>query len=1120
MKQAIQTKIKAFLTRALSCISLFSATLFAGQAAHGAAPASAWGTSEALEAGFRTPPPDSGIRAFWWWLNSNVTKEAITRDLEEMKDKGYSGALIFDAGGSSHVGNQQVPAGPVFAGPEWTELFVHACEEAARLDLELSLNIQSGWNLGGPKVTPEEASQHLIWSQTQIEGGQQIERTLPLPKGLRDGYFRDVAVLAFPLPVSEDEVNWTLSASSTQSSQYPVEHAADGRADTFWVSGNAPSREDPPWLMLEFSRPAPIDSFFLKGRSGYGPREYELQLSEDGSEFETVAQGNLKKGQTLEAAFDERQARALRLRFMGSHDPGERNVQVAEMTVPGVIAKQSFRPIEKLQLKSMFRELGASAPDTRYLLNVSDPLAAEPSIPLDSIRNLSAYMDADGTLSWDAPEGTWVLLRFAHSPTGAHVSTHSTGWGGRVLDYLNPDALRHYWNRNIEPLMEAIGPLAGTALGYVHTDSWEGGGMNWTPGFDIGFIENMGYDPLPWLAVLAGYVVDDREASNSFLADFRKTIGDRVAAHYALLGELAEAHGMGTHPESAGPHAGPIDGLKNYGRSDLAMSEFWAPSPHRPRLQDRFFVKQAASAAHTYGLNLIGAEGFTTIGTHWNVVPWSDMKSSFDYEVADGLNLLFHHTFTCSPEEMGLPGQEYFAGTHFNPQITWWEETPAFIDYMRRIQYLVQKGRFVADVLYYYGDHVPNIGMRKDADPAGALPGFDYDLLSEELLLDDLRVENRLLKLSSGMEYRILVLPDHRVLSPAAMDKVDQLVRAGATILGPKPLRPVSLVGGAAGKVRFHALADQLWGGSDTSAGEKIRQVGQGRVVRGMSAREFLLADGVPEDLAFVESTGDSARWIHYRLGEGDLYFIHNFAKEPLRTTARFRLDGKVPEFWNPVDGSIREARSFSSQKGRTAVPLEFDPYGSVFVYFRKPAADERRNGPNFPAWQALDPIAGPWDVQFDPKWGGPSKPVRFEALQSWTESQIPGVRYYSGKARYETHFQFNRAQTDPERPLYLELGAVGDLGIARVILNGQDLGVAWRPPFRIRIDGAVRSGANRLEIEVVNSWRNRLFRDDQLPASERLTQTNIKVQNWRGVNWVLEPSGLFGPVRLSQPEF
>lgn len=999
MKQANQAKIKAFLTRALSCISLFSATLFAGQAAHGAAPASAWRSPEALEAGFRTPPPDSGIRAFWWWLNSNVTKEAITRDLEEMKDKGYSGALIFDAGGSSHRGNQQVPAGPVFAGPEWTELFVHACEEAARLDLELSLNIQSGWNLGGPKVTPEEATQHLIWSQTQIEGGQPIERVLPLPEGIRDDYFRDVAVLAFPLSVSEDEVNWKLSASSTQSSL-------------------------------------------------------------------------------------------------------------------------SFRPIEKLQLKSMFRELGASAPDTRYLLDVSDPLAAEPSIPLDSIRNLSAHVDADGTLRWNAPEGTWVLLRFAHSPTGGHVSTHSAGWGGRVLDYLNPDALRNYWNRNIEPLMEAIGPLAGTALGYVHTDSWEGGGMNWTPGFDVGFIENMGYNPLPWLAVLAGYVVDDREASNSFLADFRKTIGDRVAAHYALLGELAEAHGMGTHPESAGPHAGPIDGLKNYGRSDLAMSEFWAPSPHRPRLQDRFFVKQAASAAHTYGLNLIGAEGFTTIGTHWNVVPWSDMKSSFDYEVADGLNLLFHHTFTCSPEEMGLPGQEYFAGTHFNPQITWWEETPAFIDYMRRIQYLVQKGRFVADVLYYYGDHVPNIGMRKDADPAGALPGFDYDLLSEELLLDDLRVENRLLKLSSGMEYRILVLPDHRVLSPAAMDKVDQLVRAGATILGPKPLRPVSLVGGAAGKVRFHALADQLWGGSDTSAGEKIRQVGQGRVVRGMSAREFLLADGVPEDLAFVESTGDSARWIHYRLGEGDLYFIHNFAKEPLRTTALFRLDGKVPEFWNPVDGSIREARSFSSQKGRTAVPLEFDPYGSIFVYFRKPAADERRNGPNFPDWQALDPIAGPWDVQFDPKWGGPSKPVRFEALQSWTESQIPGVRYYSGKARYETHFQFNRAQTDPKRPLYLELGAVGDLGIARVILNGQDLGVTWRPPFRIRIDGAVRSGANRLEIEIVNSWRNRLFRDDQLPASERLTQTNIKVQNWRGVNWVLEPSGLFGPVRLSQPEF
>lgn len=295
--------------------------------------------------------------------------------------------------------------------------------------------------------------------------------------------------------------------------------------------------------------------------------------------------------------------------------------------------------------------------------------------------------------------------------------------------------------------------------------------MNWTPGFDETFKANRGYDILPWLAVLAGYVVDSREDSNAFLADFRKTVGDLVADHYGLLAELSKEHNLGTHPECSGPHAGPLDGIKNYGRSEIMMSEFWSPSPHRPKDKDRFFVKQASSAAHIYGKKLVGAEGLTTISLHWNDVPWSRMKPSFDNEFCAGLNLLFVHTFTCSPEEMGMPGQEYFAGTHFNPQITWWDEAPAFIDYIRRCQNLAQTGYFKSDVLYYYGDHIPNISGYKGADPAGALPEFDYDVLCEEVLLSKLAVEGGHLILPSGMEYRVLVLPDHGVLSLKALKR-------------------------------------------------------------------------------------------------------------------------------------------------------------------------------------------------------------------------------------------------------------------------------------------------------------------------------------------------------------
>jgi hypothetical protein len=931
--------------------------------------------ADELEKGFKQPPHSAGIRAFWWWLNGNVTKEAITRDLEEMKAKGFNGALIFDADGSNQRGNERVPAGPVFGGKEWTALFVHACKEAKRLDLELSLNIQSGWNLGGPKVTEEESTQHLVWSKTVVQGPAEVEIQLKSP-AKPNKFYRDVTVIAVPL-------------------------------------------------------------------------------------------------------------------VGGAKDPIR-------------------QPIKDLTLKSSTRELGMSAPDCRFLLEASPALPGEVSVAAGDIVNLRSKMAADGTLRWEAPAGEWEVIRIGHVATGSHVSTQSEGWGGRVLDYMNPDSLRAYWKRNIDPLFKAIGPMAGTTMRYVHTDSWEGGGMNWTPGFDRTFKGNFGYDLMPWLAVLAGHVVDSREDSNAFLADYRKTIGVRVADHYRLLAELAQEYGMGTHPECSGPHAGPLDGLKNYGRSELMMSEFWSPSPHRPNPPQRFFVKQAASAAHTYGKRLVGAEGFTTIGPHWNDVPWLQMKPSFDHEFCSGLNLLFNHTFTCSPKEMGIPGQEYFAGTHFNPQVTWWDEAPAIIDYFKRCQYLAQQGDFVADVVYYYGDHIPNIATLKESDPPGALPGYDYDVLSEELLLSSMSVKNGRLLLPSGMEYRVLVLPDHRILSLGVLKKLDELARAGATVLGPKPQRAVSLKGGESGEALFQTLADGLWGKGAQSDGAKgSRSVGKGRVAWGMAARELLAADGVAADVSFQKKDlASRINWIHYRIDDAEVYFLAEPNGKSLRGNAIFRSVGRVPELWNPVDGSVRQAATYQSVDGGTQLPLELDAYGSVFVVFRKKSESDRDGGPNFPKWNEAQVITGPWDVSFDPQWGGPKEPVRFGALTSWSQHENKQIKYYSGKATYRTVFQYDRELTG--KGIALELGRVLDVGIAKVFLNGVDLGVAWRPPFRVDVTQAIKSGENLLEVAVVNSWRNRLIGDKDLPEARRYTRTNVKVEKW-----ALEESGLFGPVRI-----
>ena len=936
-----------------------------------------------LELGFLNPPHSAGVRCYWWWLNGNVTAEAITRDLEEMKDKGFNGALIFDADGSSQSGNRQVPAGPLFASPEWTKLFVHACKEAKRLNLELSLNIQSGWNLGGPGVAADKAAQQLVWSKTQAKGISTFKKVLKLPVE-KGNFYTDVAVFAVPVQI-----------------------------------GSTPN------------------------------------------------------------------------------------------------------PIKDLKLKSSTQELGGSAPDCRFLLDSSPELPGEVAVKGEKIINLSAKMNKDGMLTWEVPEGEWEIIRMGHTSTSAKVSTSSGKWTGPVIDHLSPAALQDYWNRNIAHLMEAIGPMAGTTLRYLHTDSWEGGGMNWTPGFEEAFIKRRGYNPIPWLPVLSGIIINSREESNAFLADFRKTIGDLVAGHYEEFARLAKIHGMGIHPESAGPHAGPIDGLKNYSHSEIVMSEFWAPSPHRPTSKIRFFVKQASSAAHTYGKKLVSAEAFTTMGPHWNDSPWADMKPSLDHELCEGLNLVVHCLFVCSPKEMGIPGQETWAGTHFNPQITWWKEAKAFITYERRCQYLAQLGHFVADVVYYYGDHVPNIARQKDDDPAGALPGFDYDVLSEDLLVDAIKVQDGNLVLPSGMKYRVLVLPDHRILSLAALKKVDVLVRNGATVLGFKPLKAVSLVEGEKGRVEFQDLTDQLWGEGDKEKTETgIRNVGKGRIVWGLKARDLLLQDGLAPDLELIENSKDSdLRWIHYRIGENDVYFVCNQKPIEESATAIFRCSNKIPEFWDAVDGSRRKANTFTMEEGKTKVPLKLGPNGSLFVIFGTHANKSQSQGPNFPAWHEKQVIEGPWKISFDPQWGKPD-PVTFPELMDWTKHPDEEIKYYSGTAIYNKTFKLD-FEPEKDKQYFLQLGKVMDVGIAEVTVNGKDKGVLWTKPFRTEVSHELQKGENTLRIKVVNSWFNRVAGDQTFPDKKQHTSTNINLKrDFRGrpIEVIqLEPSGLLGPVTIEE---
>ena len=926
-----------------------------------------------LAAGFKNPPREAGIRCWWWWLNSNVTKESITKDLEAMHAKGFSGAMIFDAGTELWWGpDDPIPNGPMFSGPEWIELFMHALTEAQRLNLELGLSIQSGWNLGGPSVTLDDAAKQITWSEVQIKGPGNIEKRLPVPD-FNYEYYRDICVLAYPSP-----------------------------------------------------------------------------------------------------------------------------------------EKKERRPIKFLSAKSGARELGGSAPDCRFLLDDHPSSEGEEDTRLEEIQNITKYMSPDGILKWEVPSGNWTVLRYGFTPTEAHVATSSDNWKGHVLDYISKEAFITYWDAVVDPLLKKAGPLTGTVLKNLETDSWECGGMNWSTSFAEDFKKYRDYDLLYYLPVVAGKIVENRNVSNAFLADLRKTIADCVSDnHYRMFAELAARYNLGIQPESSGPHAGPIDGIKNYSHSQIVMSEFWIPCPHRPLPENRFFVKQASSAAHIYGKKLVAAEAFTSIRKpHWSEVLWKDLKPAMDHEFCAGLNLIFVHTFTNSPEEMGLPGQEYFAGTHINPQVTWWNYSDAFFEYINRIQYVVQKGTFVGDVLYYYGDHVPNIAALKESDPAGALPGYDYDVTNEEVLLQ-LKVFDGKIVVPGDVHYRLLVLPNHKVLSLAALIQVEKLLQDGATILGPKPERMVSLVGGAQAQQKFRKLAKKLWGDVPSEIGHA--EIGKGRLFWGYSARELLQNDKIPEDFKAIGiEKSSNFDYIHYTIAGADIYFVSNQTDQHQSITGTFRISGRQPEIWDPVTGQIRPAQRFEQRNNLTNIPLEFEPYSSYFIVFDDKISDTLNGSgrSNFPDLEVMQEIQGPWLVTFDTLWGGPASIV-FEELTDWTQSLNPGIRYYSGSAVYKNTFKCT--QLIDKRRYWFQLNEVKDTGIAAVELNGNELGILWTKPFRIEITEAIQTGQNNIKITVVNNWLNRLIGDRGKDQREKYTKTNIKIRD----DWKLQKSGLIGPVQV-----
>ena len=723
------------------------------------------------------------------------------------------------------------------------------------------------------------------------------------------------------------------------------------------------------------------------------------------------------------------------------------------------------------------------------------------TIKTDEVVDLSSFSDRKGRLVWEAPEGEWKIMRFAYVPT-----LHKNAWG-LYVDMMSAEALEKTWDSTIGKLLGKMTPEERKMLYAIEEDSWEAHITTWTKFFPDEFRKQRGYELLSFLPALAGEKFDDDEVTEGVKRDYYRTIADLIAHnHYAKLRLLANEHGLLCYCEACGPNTQQLDYMLNSSGVDVAMGEFWVPSPHRPTPDRRFMLRNAASANHIYGKRVTPCEGFTSVGPHWEDT-FFEMKNSADQAFADGCNLQMFHGYSHSPSLTAKPGYVYFAGTHYNRHTTWWEQTPAFNTYLARCSYLLQQGLFVADALYFRGDSL-GLGEAKKTRPALPQEGYDHDNCNLDALLTRLDVKDGRLVLPDGMSYRILILPDDSPIRPEALEKISILLEKGAIVVGPKPRGILGYVTPEK-KHQAETLIARLWNGNP------INSIGNGRLFETTDAAAVLDRIDLPPDFEWkgLSDTGE-IDWIHRRGEEGDIYFIASLWDRKERLECTFRVSGKQPEIWNPVTGDIRPATSFRQEQGRTIIPLEFQPRESIFIVFRKPISQTTSGSAksNYPVFTTWKEISGAWNVFFDPNWGGPGDVV-FEELVDWTKRDEENIRHYSGTAIYRKKIRLD--DLPENKSVLLDLGELHE--VASIKVNGKDTGVVWTKPACIDITDAIVSGENELEIRVVNLWPNRMILDEQLPPEKRLTESNI---HKFAKETPLYPSGMIGPVTLQTAFF
>lgn len=1108
---------------------------------------------------FINPPTSSKVHTWWHWTGGNITKDGITKDLEAMKSHGIVQATIINIG---EIYTKKVDVPKVkFNSPEWIEMYQWALKEAKRLDITIGIQTIDGYATdGGPWITPELSMKQYVWTKTSIDGGKEVCVKLAEPIKV-ENFYRDEAIVAFPM---QENTN----SFKNSSPKIVVNKVTTGNV---LFDGNPKSE-------IDFKKNYVVDvSFnddFIANKLMLFPHLsfcwdlclvdngkikllFALSTSNDGKVYTKVADLEcVGVNKVVTASFPATKAKYFRLELIKTSFVYFDTLPIAEFE----LLKDSELPLFEPPVTSFFEKTSSVYDLNENALDLNIKNTINP-IPESSIIDVTSYMSADGTLKWTAPNGRWQIIRFGYTSTGVKVDPASPEGLGLEVDKMDTTALNVHINSYAKKLVDAAGIYKGNTLKFFLMDSWEAQFQTWTKNFAKEFKCRREYNIIPWIPVLCGETVGNTELSEAFLFDFRKTIADLLDQNfYKHFAELSHRNQMEYHGEAIYGGWGaypPMDALKSNEYIDMPMTEFWAGANSNNLLDYQPANKPVTtiptSSALAFNKQIIGSEAYTG-NAHYSEAP-GDLKPYGDAAFCSGVNQIILHSYVHQPfdKKPGMTLGKF--GGHYNRNNPVWEFNQDWLKYQSRVQYILQKGEPVVDVLYYTGDQLPWFYTKSFVNdlPYGIRPNAcNIDLLNHKIKVIDGK-----LSLGGNQRFSLLLLHSSTKMEFSTLKRIAELVKAGAVVYGPKPLEMLSVTDIKNEVAAFKQLAGEVWGKTCENS------YGKGKMFSGKPLVEVIKQLNVIPDLTTNTQDPKEIMYIHKKLDDKDIYFVFNQQNRALNRELLFRVTGKTPEIWNAENGVVIKPAIYFMEKNQTRIPVSFKPFESKIFVFKNvvPAQFIQKVSMGgkeiFPQQQLADTslqipqaflkqgkfsftseltedysfkinnnkvittkIIQPKivdlananiQIEFFPISNEVILPVEVTTLKSLTEFDNPAIKYFAGKAKYMINFSTPDLVSGSDSIL-LDLGNLS--ATSEVILNGKLLAYPWQSNTRLLVTGLLKA-ENKLEITVANVCRNRFIGDLAQYGSVKSLWTTSPIETILNKDMPLKPSGLMGPLKL-----